>query len=119
MISVGENFVEDNKEFLSHLNKLGSEDIEVIWNIVNRFLFLNKLGISQIEIDIKNKILNIYHYNSPFVRYLEDYTNKKVCYFFEVLYSYILSTIFEDKINVKEVECKNESKRDFCIFAMA
>lgn len=113
---MAENYINHNSTIISNLKNIGSEDIENIWDTVNRFLSLSKLGYSQIEINLSSKKITIYHHESPFVEYIYKISDLKVCEFLSVVYSQILSTIFETPVKVTETECKNEKQRDFCIF---
>lgn len=115
---MAEGYINDNYLLFSNLKNLGNEDIENIWDTVNRFLSLGKLGYSQIEINLSSKKIAIYHYESPFVEYIYKTSNQKVCEFLSAVYSQILSTIFETPVKVIELECKNEKQRDFCVFEM-
>lgn len=116
---LAENFIKHNEKLINNLKNLGMEDIENIWDTVNRFLSLHRLGYSQIEVNLASRKIIIYHYESPFVEYLYKISDLKVCNFLTVLYSNILSTLFEINIKLKETECRNEKRRDFCIFEMA
>jgi len=116
---VARNFYEQNRVYLGSLNKIGNENIELIWENLNIFFNLNNLGVSQAEINLENKSINIFHYDSLFVRYLHSKTNFKLCNFYANLYSLILSNIFETDIKIIEQECSNETGKDFCLFTMA
>lgn len=118
MEKLAEIFIDDNRSLILNLKNIGLEDIEIIWNIINKFLTSNKLGYSQIEVKFKERKISIYHYDSPFVYNLYDITSDKVCEFLAVFYSKLLSSIFETDIRMEEVECKNEKNTDFCIFEM-
>lgn len=118
MEKMAEIFIDDNKSLISNLKNIGSEDIEIIWSIINKFLASNKLGYSQIEVKFTERKISIYHYDSPFVYNLYEATSVKVCEFLAVFYSKLLSYIFEADIRIKEAECKNEKNMDFCIFEM-
>lgn len=115
---LAENFVSDYGDIIHNLKNIGSEDIENIWNIVNKILLLNKLGYSQIEINLKTKKIVVYHYESMFVNILKDVASGKVCEFLAVFYSNVVSSIFDMDIKFREVECKNEKSKDFCVFEM-
>jgi len=116
---VAKNFYEQNKVYLENLNKIGNENIELIWENLNIFFKLNDLGISQVKINLENKSINIFHYDSLFVRYLHGKIGSKLCNFYANLYSLILSDIFETDIKIIEEECSNETGKDFCLFTMA
>jgi predicted hydrocarbon binding protein len=116
---VAKNFYEQNKVYLENLNKIGNENIELIWENLNIFFKLNDLGVSQVKINLESKNINIFHYDSLFVRYLKSKTNFKLCSFYANLYSLILSNIFETDIKMIEEECGNETGKDFCLFTMA
>jgi len=115
---VAKNFYEQNRACLENLNKIGNENIELIWENLNIFFKLNNLGVSQVKINLENKNINIFHYDSLFVRYLNGRTNFKLCNFYANLYSFILSNIFEIDIKIIEEECSNETGKDFCLFTM-
>jgi predicted hydrocarbon binding protein len=115
---IARNFYEQNKVYLESLNKIGNENIELIWENLNIFFKLNNLGVSQVKINLENKSINIFHYDSLFVRYLRSKTNFKLCNFYANLYSLILSNIFETNIKIIEEECINETGKDFCLFTM-
>ncbi|MCX7738242.1 MAG: hypothetical protein N2Z80_02335 [Hydrogenothermaceae bacterium] len=119
METVAKNYIEHNYILIKNIKNISNDDIETAWDTVNQLLALNNLGTSQIEINIKSRELFIYHYDSPFVRYLSNISNQKVCNFLSVLYSSILSNVFEENLNVSEMECKNEKKRNFCIFRIS
>jgi predicted hydrocarbon binding protein len=116
---VAKKFYEQNRAYLENLNKIGSEDIELIWENLNIFFNLNNLGVSQVKINLENKNINIFHYDSLFVRYLNSKTNFKLCNFYANLYSLILSNIFETGIKIIEEECSNETGKDYCLFTIA
>jgi predicted hydrocarbon binding protein len=116
---VARNFYEQNRVCLENLNKIGNDDIGLIWENLNVFFNLNNLGISQLKINLENKSINIFHYNSLFVRYLQGKTDFKLCNFYANLYSTILSNIFETDIKIIEEECSNETDKDFCLFTIA
>jgi hypothetical protein len=80
---------------------------------------LNDLGVSQVKINLESKNINIFHYDSLFVRYLHGKINFKLCNFYANLYSLILSNIFETDIKIIEEGCSNETDKDFCLFTMA
>jgi predicted hydrocarbon binding protein len=115
---VAKNFYEQNRACLENLSKIGNENIELIWENLNIFFKLNNLGVSQVKINLENKSINIFHYDSLFVRYLRSKTNFKLCNFYANLYSLILSNIFETNIKIIEEECINETGKDFCLFTM-
>lgn len=115
---MAESYINDNSLLLSNLKNLGNEDIENIWDTVNRFLSMGKLGYSQIEINLVSKKITIYHYESPFVEYIHKISDQKVCEFLSAFYSHVLSAVFETQVKVMETECKNEKQRDFCVFEM-
>ncbi|MDM7273787.1 hypothetical protein [Sulfurihydrogenibium azorense] len=114
-----ENFYERNKEFLENLKNLGEGDLEKIWILVNKFLSLHSLGFSKIVVDLSSKKMEIYHWNSPFVKLNNSTEIRKTCKFLAEFYSKVLSLIFDEEINLEERICANEEKGDYCIFSMA
>jgi predicted hydrocarbon binding protein len=108
------NFYEKNKNILDELSNLGEDNLEKIWDILNKLLNFYNFGKSRILINLKNKEILIHHYKSPFVGLVER--EDKMCQFLSTLYSEILSVIFEENIGVSEKECANEGKTEYCIF---
>jgi predicted hydrocarbon binding protein len=113
---IAKNFYEQNKTYIESLSKIENGNIQLIWENLNTFLKLNNLGTSQITVDLKNKNINILHYNSLFVKHLHNKTSHKLCNFYASLYSLILSNILEMNIRIIEKECGNETNKNFCIF---
>lgn len=113
-----ENFYEKNKEFLENLKNIGENDLEKIWILLNKFMSLYGLGFSKIIVDLSSKRIEIHHFNSPFVNLSDSPDLKKTCKFLTDFYSKVLSSIFEEKINLQEMECANEKNIDYCIFSM-